>query len=120
MRDKKLGRTLTRREFLTVSGVGVAGASLLAGCELRGLLPRPPDKTPSADANVVLIILDSLRKDHVGAYGNDWIETPNLDALAGESLRFSQGLPRIRADHLREEGDTHGAQDLAFYRLAAL
>ena len=93
MREKKLGRTLTRREFLTVSGVGVAGASLLAGCELRGLLPRPPDKTPSADANVVLIILDSLRKDQVGAYGNDWIETPNLDALAGESLRFSRAYP---------------------------
>jgi len=43
--------------------------------------------------NVVLVIVDSLRKDHVGAYGNDRIETPSLDALAGESLRFTRAYP---------------------------
>jgi arylsulfatase A-like enzyme len=43
--------------------------------------------------NVILIILDSLRKDHVGAYGNDWIQTPNLDALSDESLRFTRSYP---------------------------
>lgn len=43
--------------------------------------------------NVVVVILDSLRKDHVGVYGNDWIQTPNLDALAGESLRFTRAYP---------------------------
>ena len=43
--------------------------------------------------NVVIVILDSLRRDHVGAYGNDWIKTPNLDALAGESLRFTRPYP---------------------------
>ncbi len=43
--------------------------------------------------NVVVVIVDSLRKDHVGAYGNDWIETPSLDALAKESLRFTRAYP---------------------------
>jgi arylsulfatase A-like enzyme len=43
--------------------------------------------------NVILVILDSLRKDHVGVYGNDRIQTPNLDDLAGESLRFSRAYP---------------------------
>ena len=43
--------------------------------------------------NVVLVILDSLRKDHIGAYGNDGIETPNLDALAAGSLRFTRAYP---------------------------
>ncbi len=43
--------------------------------------------------NVAVVILDSLRKDHIGAYGNDWIKTPNLDALAKESLRFTQAYP---------------------------
>ena len=36
--------------------------------------------------NVVLIMLDSLRRDHVGAYGNEWIKTPNIDLLASLSL----------------------------------
>ena len=43
--------------------------------------------------NVILVILDSLRKDHIGAYGNDRIKTPNLDAFAGESLRFTRAYP---------------------------
>src|ERR687897_3777015 len=95
MPEERLRRTLTRREFLKMSGAGVAGASLLAGCERAGLLPDPPGNAPSADrdANVVLIIIDSLRKDHIGAYGNDKIQTPNLDALARESLRFSRAYP---------------------------
>ena len=43
--------------------------------------------------NVVLVIVDSLRKDHVGAYGNDWIQTPNLDALAKDGLLFTRAYP---------------------------
>lgn len=43
--------------------------------------------------NLVLIILDTLRKDHVGCYGNKWIETPNLDALAKESVVFDAAYP---------------------------
>ncbi|AHY47614.1 Arylsulfatase A-related enzyme [Rubrobacter radiotolerans] len=43
--------------------------------------------------NVVVVLLDSLRKDHVGALGNSWIKTPNLDALAGESLSFTRAFP---------------------------
>ncbi len=43
--------------------------------------------------NVVLVLIDSLRKDHIGVYGNDWIETPSLDALAKESLRFTRAYP---------------------------
>jgi arylsulfatase A-like enzyme len=78
-----------------VSGAGLAGASLLAGCEREGMLPDLPDDNPPADAatNVVLIIMDSLRKDHVGVYGNDTIRTPNLDALSRESLRFTRAYP---------------------------
>ena len=43
--------------------------------------------------NVVIVNLDSLRRDHVGVYGNDWIKTPNLDALADDSLRFTRPYP---------------------------
>ena len=43
--------------------------------------------------NVILVILDSLRKDHVGIYGNDEIRTPSLNALAKESLRFARAYP---------------------------
>jgi arylsulfatase A-like enzyme len=76
-------RTLTRRDFFKVAGA--AGTLLLggAGCT-SSEIPQ---------MNVLLVIIDTLRKDHVGAYGNDWIKTPNLDALAKESLRFTRAYP---------------------------
>jgi len=43
--------------------------------------------------NCVLIIVDSWRQDHCGCYGNEWIATPNLDALAAESVLFTRAYP---------------------------
>jgi arylsulfatase A-like enzyme len=43
--------------------------------------------------NIILIILDSLRKDHVGAYGNEWVVTPHLDAFAREAVTFTRAYP---------------------------
>jgi arylsulfatase A-like enzyme len=49
--------------------------------------------------NVIMIINDSMRQDHLGCYGNPWIKTPNLDKLARESAVFdhaySEGLPTV-------------------------
>ena len=49
--------------------------------------------------NVFVICVDSWRVDHLGCYGNDWIKTPNIDALAAESMVFdnaySGGLPTL-------------------------
>jgi arylsulfatase A-like enzyme len=43
--------------------------------------------------NAFLIIIDTLRQDHVGAYGNTWIKTPNLDSFAKESVKFTRMYP---------------------------
>ena len=40
--------------------------------------------------DVVLISVCSLRSDHLGAYGDDRGLTPTIDALAAESVRFTQ------------------------------
>ena len=49
--------------------------------------------------NVIMMVCDTFRADHLGCYGNDWIETPNLDQLSAEGVTFSQcygdGLPTI-------------------------
>jgi len=68
-----------------------------AGCDgLAGELPRVPGEylpRGGPGHNVILVIVDSLRKDHVGAHGNDWIRTPTLDTLARESLLFTRAHP---------------------------
>jgi arylsulfatase A-like enzyme len=53
----------------------------------QGPLPEGP-KRPEAD--VVLVTIDALRHDHVGAYGYPRPTTPNLDALAARGVRFAR------------------------------
>jgi len=43
--------------------------------------------------NCILVVFDTLRQDHVGAYGNQWIRTPHLDAFARESVVFTAAHP---------------------------
>ena len=49
--------------------------------------------------NLITIVIDNLRADHVGINGNPWIQTPNLDRLGNESVRFtrafSESLPTL-------------------------
>jgi arylsulfatase A-like enzyme/HEAT repeat protein len=53
-------------------------------------LPALPDGPRRPDADVLLITIDALRADHVGAYGYRRPTTPHLDALAAESTRFTR------------------------------
>ncbi|MBZ5666087.1 MAG: sulfatase-like hydrolase/transferase [Acidobacteriia bacterium] len=39
-----------------------------------------------------LITLDTLRSDHVGCYGYKQVETPALDALAADGVRFTEAF----------------------------
>jgi len=40
--------------------------------------------------NIVLIVSDTLRQDHLGCYGNKYIKTPNIDRLAQRSVVFDR------------------------------
>jgi len=42
--------------------------------------------------NVILVIMDSLRKDHVGAYDGS-AKTPNIDRFAKESVMYTKAYP---------------------------
>lgn len=66
--------------------VALAGlALLLAACSGRDA--SLPSKVP---AHAVLVTVDTLRADRTGAYGYARARTPNLDALAKDSIRFER------------------------------
>jgi arylsulfatase A-like enzyme len=44
------------------------------------------------DCNVILISIDTLRQDHVGAYGYERDTTPNVDEFAADSIRFDTAI----------------------------
>jgi len=45
-----------------------------------------------AKANVLLITLDTVRRDHLGAYGYEGIETQHFDSLAAQGALFLRGI----------------------------
>jgi arylsulfatase A-like enzyme len=53
-------------------------------------LPPLPDGPRRPDADVLIITIDALRADHVGAYGYARPTTPNIDALARQGVRFTR------------------------------
>jgi glucan phosphoethanolaminetransferase (alkaline phosphatase superfamily) len=68
--------------------------TLASACAREGASPPPAAST--APRNVLLVTIDTLRADHVGAYGYAAARTPILDRLAREGLRFEHVLIRSR------------------------
>ncbi len=80
-----------RRERKT-GEAGFAAAALIvflviAGAVVCFLLMRKPQ--PAEPRNILLIVADTLRPDHLGCYGFDRPTSPNLDRLAEEGVLFS-------------------------------
>ena len=81
---------LTRRGLLRHGGAGAATAAALAG------LPGVARAAGSGGERrrVVLIVLPLVRADHVKAFKDgDGADTPNLNDLTGDSLRFDRVVP---------------------------
>ena len=129
-RKRSGGSRVSRRELLTGAigvGAGVAGVALL-GCENEGREDKAPGVGPPAakvtptqrkreesskqgqpgesqsiPKNAIVILLDSLNRRMLGAYGGSEFATPNLDRFAKRGIRFDShyagSLPCIPARH---------------------
>lgn len=65
----------------TILTLFVALTALLAACSRSAPEPERP-------RNVIFILVDTLRADHLGAYGSARSTSPNIDAFARESVLF--------------------------------
>jgi arylsulfatase A-like enzyme len=84
--------SLTRRSLLRRGGVTAAGAALVGAAAAPGAARAQlgDDETP----NAVLIVLPLVRASHVNAFeGGSPADTPSLDDLTGDSLRFDRAIP---------------------------
>ncbi len=71
----------TRREFTRMMGAALA-AGPVAAIAQRHAARRP---------NLVLILVDDLGWTDIGCYGSTYYETPHVDRLATEGMRFTDG-----------------------------
>jgi arylsulfatase A-like enzyme len=107
-------RTLFRGLFfgaLSLVGVGWLVAGMSAGVFVDADTPRP------TGPNVVVIVMDAVRRDHTSAYGYDRDTTPNLAALAERGTRWdgfsnaTWSLPSHATIVTGAYAGTHGAHD---------
>ncbi len=74
-----------RRARPAACGVSLGAALLL----LVAGLPASADRKRPARPNFLLIVIDELGYGDLGVYGNAEVDTPQIDALAREGLRFT-------------------------------
>ncbi len=75
------------------AGWSTVAALALVGVVLFGVgdppIPGPERITPTdGRPNIVIIVLDTTRVDHLGAYGDDRNLTPRLDELAADAVIY--------------------------------
>lgn len=78
---------INRRTFFRDCAAGAVGVKTLAAAARESA----PKKT-QRQQNVLLLISDDQGLDECGCYGNERIQTPNLDRLASEGVRFTNAF----------------------------
>ncbi|MDT8300889.1 MAG: sulfatase [Sedimentisphaerales bacterium] len=77
---------MNRREFIKAIGFGAATMAV-PGC--AGLASQAASG-PKKKLNFVFILIDDLGWTDLGCYGSSFYETPNIDKLASEGMRFTE------------------------------
>ncbi len=105
-----------------VQETGAGGAARLVGTVIA--LALAGCGGGEAQVNVLLVTLDTTRADRLGCYGNERVDTQNLDALAREGVRFEQAfspVPSTLPSHCSimtgASPARHGVHDNGIYRL---
>lgn len=70
--------------------IGLVIAMVLVICACKDQQPAPA--VDSSQPNILFVLVDALRRDHVGFYGYDRPTSPYLDTLAEEGIIFDHAL----------------------------
>ena len=81
---KQNSTTINRRDFLKTLSAGTLGA--VAASTLPSILSAAKSGRP----NIVFILIDDLGWTDLSCYGSTYYETPAIDQLAREGVRFTQ------------------------------
>lgn len=74
---------------MSLPRMALTAATLLFHFTSGGSLQAEESKTDAAKPNILVILADDLGYSDLGCYGGE-IETPQLDRLAENGLRFTQ------------------------------
>lgn len=96
--DKKT----SRRHLLKNAALAGGAAAIAAPSALPAPAPpnpetgahwqRPP-KQQGNNLNVIVLVSDTFRADNLAAYGSEWVDAPNLNKFAQQSILFADAYP---------------------------
>lgn len=128
---------ISRRELLAGTAAATALAATQAGCgnqepAAQQSAPAVQTQSPTGRArlrapipapnglNLVVIIADTFRCDHIGAYGGTRAKTPYLDRMASEGVVFentyADGLPTIPCRRVLHAGRSVLKEKIGWWR----
>jgi len=67
-------------------------AAVFCAAACSGTAPQQPPSTRQAAQNLLIVTIDTLRADRVGAYGDRSARTPAIDAIAGRGALFARAF----------------------------
>lgn len=80
---------MNRRQFVKLVGFGAALRLSEFGADALALSAKRPEKEIKLKPNFLFILADDLGWPQLGCYGSKFYETPNIDQLASEGIRFT-------------------------------
>jgi arylsulfatase A-like enzyme/Tfp pilus assembly protein PilF len=117
------GRHLTRSRV--VAGALILGAAVSVWLWRHATTPQV-ERANCARCNLLLITVDTLRTDRVGAFGSTRHLTPTLDRFAAQGLRFTRAyasapltLPSHASIMTALSPPAHGVRNNSLFRLGA-
>src|ERR1700728_1030066 len=79
---------LGRRNFLGMMSAAALSRVLPHSLESAVASARPKSH-PDSRPNIIFFLIDDLGYGDLGCYGNTFCETPNIDRLARDGMRFT-------------------------------
>ncbi len=78
--------------LLAVMGAGALAGGFVPTSPLMKTTPEPVAAALADRPNLILIMVDTLRADHLSCYGGSWVETPNLCRVATDGGTIYDGF----------------------------
>jgi len=94
-RRKTTARGPAPKRAVPLARIGIVATGVVVAALAIWMATRLAGRSESSRVNILLVTIDTLRWDHVGAYGDGRAATPVLDSLARRGAKFETAVAHV-------------------------